>query len=31
MILDEFRESLVIYSEMLREKHDPIDLLNIVD
>ena len=32
MILDEFRDSIVIYEEMLGEnRRDPMDLLNIVD
>ena len=32
MILDEFRDSIAIYDEMLREgERDPLDMLNIVD
>lgn len=31
MILDEFRQSIATYSDMIRDGHDPIDLLNIVD
>jgi hypothetical protein len=32
MIIDEFRDSIAIYAEMLREEgRSPIDMLNIVD
>ncbi len=32
MILDEFRDSIAIYDEMLgEEERDPLDMLNIVD
>ena len=31
MIVDEFRDSIAIYNEMLQEHHDPFDMLNIVD
>ncbi len=32
MILDEFRDSIAIYDEMLRERErDPLTMLNIVD
>ena len=31
MSVEEFRQSIILYREMIEEGHDPLDLLNTVD